>query len=138
MLFSLERYLPCLRRDNFSSSFFAALKGSDHLDFLVDSRLFRPISTPQIESIYKKTAPKRLNSFTFVTRSQVLEGTDPEEVMLLQPGAHKLVAMSLGVPELAAEVERAIRQVEDSLNLQAEQERQQIEAPRKEKEQTRK
>ena len=96
------------------------------------------MSTTQIESIYNQTAPNLLNSFTFVTRSQVLEGTDPDESMLLQPGAHKLVALNLEVPQLAAEVERAIRQVKESLDREAEHERQTIEASSKEKEETRK
>lgn len=90
-----------------------------------------------MESIYK-TAPNVSESFTFVTRSQVLEGLDPEESLLLQSDAHKLVAKSLEVPELAAEVERAVRQVTESLERQAEQERQQIDARDKENEQTRK
>jgi hypothetical protein len=142
MLFSLERCVDPPDIHKYPNLPFAALKGSDHLDFLVDSRLFRPTSSPQIESIYNRTAPNLLNGFTFVTRSQVLEGVDPEESMLLQPGAHKLVANSLEVPELAAEVERAVRQVKESLEQQtaqeAEQERQQIEVRLKEKEQMRK
>lgn len=138
MLLSLERWVLCPRHDIILELTFAALKGSDHLDFLVDSRLFRPTSTPQIENIYNNNAPKRLNSFMFVTRSQVLEGIDPEELMLLQPGAHKVVARTLEVPELAAEVERAVRQVKESLEREAEQERQQVEAPAKEKDETRK
>ena len=73
-----------------------------------------------METIYNQIAPNLLNSFTFVTRSQVLEGIDPEEKMLLQPGAHKLIAKSLKVPELAAEVERAVRQVKESLDRETE------------------
>jgi hypothetical protein len=115
----------CIPTDETTSSslMFTALKGSDHLDFLLDYRLLRPISTPQIESIYNDTAPNLLNSFTFVTQSQVLDGLDLEESMLLQAGAHKLVAKSLEVPELAAEVERAVHQVKQSVKRKAEQER---------------
>lgn len=58
--------------------------------------------------------------------------------MLLQPGAHKLVANSLEVPELATEVERAVRQVKESLKWQNEQDRRQVEPPSKEEEKTRK
>jgi hypothetical protein len=65
-----------------------------------------------MEQIYLKTAPNLQNSFTYVTRSQVIEGTDPEEQMLLPASSHKLVAQTLKVPELATEVERAIHQVE--------------------------
>ncbi len=104
----------------------------------MDHRLFRPKSTTQVESIYQRAAPNLLNSFTFVTRSQVLEGVDPEESMLLQPGAHKLVAENLQVPQLAAEVERAIRQVKESLDQEAKHERQTIQEASKEKEDLRK
>ena len=104
----------------------------------MDNRLYRPTSSPQIESIYNKTAPNLSNNFTFVTRTQILEGIDPEELMLLQPGAHKLLAKSLEVPEVAAEVERAVRQVKESLEQQTQQERQQTEGASKEKEQRRK
>ena len=68
-----------------------------------------------MEQIYLKTAPKLQDSYTFVTRSQVVEGSDPEDQMLLTKDSHKLVAQSLNVPELGAEVERAIHQVEQTL-----------------------
>jgi len=114
-------------------SHWRALKGSDHLDFIIDHRIFKPISTPQIESIYRKVAPHLQNSFIFVTRSQVVEGTDPEEQMLLTASSHTLIAKSLNVPELSGEVERAVRQVEASLkreeSARKQQEQEQIEAP---------
>ena len=87
-----------------------------------------------MEQIYLKTAPKLQNSFTYVTRSQVMEGADPEEQMLLPGSSHKLVAQTLKVPELATEVERAIRQVETTLarDMALERERLEVEAHRKE------
>lgn len=138
MSFSLARYVHCHRLHDGLELTFSALKGSDHLDFLVDHRLFTPKSTTQMESIYNQNAPNLLNSFTFVTRSQILEGVDPEESMLLQPGAHKLVAESLEVPQLAAEVERAVRQVKESLDQEAEQESKTIQEASKEEEDMRK
>ena len=93
-----------------------------------------------MEQIYLKTAPNLQNSFTYVTRSQVMEGIDPEEQMLLTSSSHKLVAQTLNVPELAAEVERAAHQVENTLVRQKalEEERLEMEAQRKEEEQERK
>jgi nitrogen-specific signal transduction histidine kinase len=87
-----------------------------------------------MEQIYLKTAPKLQNSFTYVTRSQVMEGADPEEQMLLPSSSHKLVAQTLKVPELATEVERAVRQVEATLARERalKQERLEMEAHRKE------
>lgn len=112
-------------------SHWRALKGSDHLDFILDHRIFRPVSSPQIESVYQKTVPELQDSFTFVTRNQVLDGTEPEEHMLLTASSHTLIAKSLQVPELSLEVERAVRQVEASLQKEdlARKESQQIEAP---------
>jgi hypothetical protein len=91
-----------------------------------------------MERIYSMTAPKLLHSFTYVTRSQVLEGRDPEELMLLKRGSHKLVANSLEVPELGAEVERAIRQAEESIEREAAEIKRRMETPVEQKEQKRK
>jgi len=96
-------------------SHWRALKGSDHLSFILDHRLYRPVSSAELEAIYLKTAPHLQNSFNFVTRSQVLDGTDPEEQLLLPAGSHKVVAEQLKVPELVAELERAIHQIEEGL-----------------------
>jgi hypothetical protein len=96
-----------------------ALKGSDHLDFLVDHRLFRPTSTRQIEDLYDNAAPKPLNQYTFVTPSDILRGINTKESLLLEPGVHSLVARSLQVPQLAVEIERAVHQVKESLEFEA-------------------
>lgn len=90
------------------------MKGSDHLDFIVDHRLFRPVSPPEVEDVYEDIAPDAPD-FHFVTRSQVEDGTAPDEVMILTPGSHTVLAQTLGVPELSGEVERAIHQVEHQL-----------------------
>lgn len=78
------------------------------------------MSTTQMLGIYEKTAPRLLHSFTFVTRADIVEGIAPKEQLLLQPGAHSVIAEQLHVPELAVEVERAVQQVEDSLKREAE------------------
>jgi len=93
-----------------------------------------------MEQIYLRTAPDLQDSFTYVTRSQVMEGSDPEEQMLLTASSHKLVAKTLNVPELAGEIERAVRQVEAGLARQkdSQEERLKMEAHRKEQEQERK
>ena len=120
----------------------AALKGSDHLDFLLDHRLLRPVSSSEMEQIYQRIAPDLQNSFTFVTRTQVLEGTDPEEQMLLTGSSHKFVSQTLNVPELGGEVERAVHQVEASLAREKVSEKERLEmeteTQRKEQEQERK
>jgi len=88
-----------------------ALKGSDHLDFIVDNRLYRPVSPPEIEDMYEQVAPDAPD-FTFVTQSQVRDGTAPPEQIILPAACHDLVAKVTGVPELSGEVERAVWQIE--------------------------
>lgn len=87
-----------------------ALKGSDHLDFILDHRLYRLISPPEIEELYEEVAPDAPD-FTFVTRIQVLDGSAPPEQILLPSGSHTLVAKVTGVTELSNEVERALWQI---------------------------
>jgi hypothetical protein len=93
-----------------------------------------------MEQIYLRTAPNLQNSFTYVTRTQVMDGADPEEQMLLTDSSHKMVAQTLNVPELGGEIERAVHQVEAALAQQKalEEERLEMEAHRKEQEQQRK
>lgn len=100
-------------------SHWRALKGSDHLDFILDHRLFRPVSTPEVEQIYRRVAPELQNSFVFVTPSQIEDGTAGDEKVLLPSGVHTKVAKRLEVPELTGEVERAIWQVEQQLQKTA-------------------
>ena len=71
-----------------------------------------------METIYRKTAPDLLHSYSFVTRSQVDDGVDPEEQILLTASSHSLVAKTLGVPELSGEVERAVRQISQRLETE--------------------
>lgn len=88
-----------------------ALKGSDHLDFILDNRLYRPVSPPHIEELYEQVAPDAPD-FTFVTQGQVLDGSAPPERIILPADSHNLVAKVTGVPELSGEIERAIWQIQ--------------------------
>ena len=71
-----------------------------------------------MEAIYRKTAPGLLHSYSFVTRSQVDEGNDLEEQILLTASSHTLVARTLGTPELSGEVERAVWQISQRLDTE--------------------
>ena len=93
-------------------SHWRALKGSDHLDFILDHRMVHIKSSPELETLYDKVAPGMHDSFAFVTAEQVEEGSDPEEKALLQASSHVEVAEFTGVPELSGEIERAMWQVE--------------------------
>jgi len=92
-------------------SHWRALKGSDHLDFILDHRLYRPISPPEVEDLYEQVAPDAPD-FKFVTRTQVLDDSVPPEQIILPADSHDLVAKVTGVPELSGEVERAVWQIQ--------------------------
>lgn len=91
------------------------MKGSDHLDFILDHRLFKTVSTPAVEGIYEQYAPYLQQSFEFVTRAQIEEGTVQKEQSLIPAGAHNVIAKSLEAPELSSEVERAVWQIEQAI-----------------------
>ncbi|KAK5099888.1 hypothetical protein LTS08_005603 [Lithohypha guttulata] len=109
-------------------SHWKALKGSDHLDFILDHRLFRPITTDAVQSLYKRFCPHPARNFEFVTRSQVDSGEVQKEELLLSAGAHNEVAKLLEVPELSGEIERAVWQVEQEFRKQ-EQEKEKLQLP---------
>jgi hypothetical protein len=90
-----------------------ALKGADHLDFIVQNRLYRPRSTPTIEDLYDEVAPESPD-FNFVTAAQVEEKTAPEEKIILTAESHVKISKRLQVPELSGEIERAVWQVEQA------------------------
>lgn len=110
----------------------AALKGSDHLDFIIDHRLFKPVSTPEIEALFDRIAPGMQDSFEFVTRAQLEEGNVKKEQIILTAGAHVDVSKTLEVPELSGEVERAVWQVEQAFlkEEKEKEEKRQLEAQR--------
>lgn len=89
-----------------------ALKGSDHLEHILNNRLFQPISTKVIEDLYEEEAPDTPD-FTFVTASQVEEGSLPREKLILTAQSHITVSKALEVPELSGEIERAVWQIEN-------------------------
>jgi hypothetical protein len=120
VLVALERYSDTVFLTNRRANAILALKGSDHLEFILDNRLYRPVSVEALEDLYEKVAPEAPD-YTFVTTSQVRDGTAPKETLILPPGNHNLIAKTLEVPELSSEVERAVWQVERALRKEEEQ-----------------
>jgi hypothetical protein len=80
------------------------------LDFLLEHRLYRPVSPRQIEDLYEKIAPETPD-FHFVTASQLVDGSAPPEKIILKANSHVQMAKVLGVPELSGEIERAVWQI---------------------------
>lgn len=106
----------------------AALKGSDHLDFIIDHRLFRPTSSKVIESLYERFATGQKPQFEFMTRAQIEQGDTEKEKVILPAGAHNEAAKVLQVPELSGEIERAVWQVEQEFRKQDEEQSRQASA----------
>ncbi|KAJ9642773.1 uncharacterized protein PV06_03612 [Exophiala oligosperma] len=98
-------------------SHWRALKGSDHLDFIVDHRLYRPVSPPELEDLYEQVAPDAPD-FKFLTRTQILDGSAPPEQIILPADSHNVVAKATGVPELSGEIERAVWQIQRQFQLE--------------------
>lgn len=74
--------------------------------------------------MYEQVAPDAPD-FTFVTQSQVLDGSAPPDQIILPAECHNLVAKVTGVPELSGEVERAVWQIQRQFRReQAQQEKQ--------------
>ncbi|EEH06232.1 conserved hypothetical protein [Histoplasma capsulatum G186AR] len=88
-------------------SHWRALSGSKHLCFLLDNNLVTPRSLPALEKFYahrlmiNNSVPPEANS----------KANCPDEVILLEASDGRQLAQILGPHELAAEVERAVRQV---------------------------
>lgn len=90
------------------------MKGSDHLEFILDNRLYRPLSSQKLEDLYEDVAPDAPD-YKFVTKTQIDHGSVAKETLILPSGHHNSIAKAVSVPELSSEVERAVWQVENAL-----------------------
>jgi len=120
-LVSLERY-TILYSVGCSAvlSHVTALKGSQHLEYLVKNNLITPTSTPELSKIYAKSKEQAKYVVVPQTQAEKETLTHPEERMLLDHSSSQVVARSLMVPELAAEVERAVTQVQNAMSAEEE------------------
>lgn len=110
-------------------SHWRALSGSKHIQFLINKELIAPTASPILDALYApgimratrgssslgSKPPKSSDSSAPLLKDQV-----PHEVMLLEEGDSTLIANALEMPELHAEIERAIWQVRK--DIQAKQE----------------
>jgi hypothetical protein len=106
-------------------SHWKALSGAQHLQFLVENKLFKTSSSPIMDKLY--TA-----GLLYPTRKESREAPDPtieqvvqvadsvdqqldsgaDEVMLLKRWNGKLIAEQFNLPDMEVEIERAVEQVE--------------------------
>lgn len=82
-----------------------------------------------MEKLFEDIAPDSPD-FHFVTRSQIVDGTAPEEQLILTRNTHNKIANVLQVPELGGEVERAVWQVTRQMREQREQQKAQYPQPK--------
>ncbi|KFY73264.1 hypothetical protein V499_06640 [Pseudogymnoascus sp. VKM F-103] len=110
-------------------SHWRALSGSKHIQFLISKELIAPTVSPILDTLYApgimratrgsislgNKPPKSADSSAPLLKDQL-----PHEVMLLQEGDSTLIANALEMPELHAEIERAIWQVRNDIRTKQE------------------
>ncbi|EZF34051.1 hypothetical protein GTR04_5667 [Trichophyton interdigitale] len=101
-------------------SHWRALGGSKHLEFLLKENLIRPRSLTDLENVYLRHYPRKDGAEDTIADEKTApdcgDGNCGEEVMLLKDTDGKALAKMLDAPELVAEVERAVHQVQQQLD----------------------
>ena len=106
-----------------SSNVRSALSGSKHLEFLLQHNLIKPTPSWMLDATYgvSKSARETAEANSKAPLSKNHPGEpqhdlgELQELMLLHPSDAKIIAESVNVSEIAVEVERAVKQVEKSL-----------------------
>lgn len=94
------------------------MSGSKHIMYLVEKGLISVKPSSILETLYSTGASsKPLNSKALAEEKDPSRNTttEPEEEMVLTPDSAGVIAKALEVPELEAELDRAIWQVEKSI-----------------------
>ncbi|KAJ6013588.1 hypothetical protein N7540_008179 [Penicillium herquei] len=114
---------------------YRALKGSQHLEFLVGKKLINPISLPELEQLYAKRVSYVIDDTPIDTpHAQMVDNMEQsDERVLLKFSDAKKLATIFKAPELALEAERAIIQVSEQLQARKEEAKAKEEAKEKEK-----
>ncbi|KAI1905867.1 hypothetical protein LOZ12_006649 [Ophidiomyces ophidiicola] len=103
-------------------SHWRALRGSQHLEFLLNHRLVQPISSPALEHLYSRHSGLIRDNSAVETANEkavpdpITQLEPPDEQILLDIADGKALAKMLDAPELHVEVERAVAQVQKLLN----------------------
>ncbi|KKY28290.1 hypothetical protein UCRPC4_g00636 [Phaeomoniella chlamydospora] len=93
-------------------SHYRAFYGSKHLVYLVENNLLKPTSLPSLESFYSPESSSQFDLSPNKPENFV------EEHLLLDESSHTALAQTLKVPELSAELERAVKQVRSAIKSQ--------------------
>ncbi|KAI9842861.1 MAG: hypothetical protein M1837_006882 [Sclerophora amabilis] len=113
----------------------SALSGSKHIEFLLDNSLLESEPSADLDKMYSTTVARlsgqrdskippgatRRAASNASESAKLQDATDPEEAMVLRRENGRPIAEALDVPELHAELERAIAQVEAAIKTRDEQ-----------------
>lgn len=101
-----------------ATDFPKALRGSEHVEFLVSKNLLDPTPSASLDVVYPKD--QKTQGGKTLPGSVQADKTPTRDVLLLDPQSGKKIAEALQVPELAVEIERAVHQVEASIKAEIE------------------
>lgn len=105
----------------------AALNGSKHIEFLLQNNLIAQTPSAELSRVYsrallwasvKRLDPTALKQYVKITFT--VDEEKEEEIQLLEQTNGRAVAKVLKMPELAAELDRAVTQVELSVKAKKE------------------
>lgn len=105
----------------------AALNGSKHIEFLLQNNLITRTPSAELSRVYsrallwasvKRLDPTALKQYVKITFT--IDEEKEEEIQLLEQSNGRAVAKVLKIPELAAELDRAVMQVELSVKAKKE------------------
>ncbi|KAK3061627.1 hypothetical protein LTS18_005773, partial [Coniosporium uncinatum] len=114
-------------------SHWKALRGAQHLEFLVKNKMITHTPSAMLDELYaagllhpsrehirQAETPTQQQIDEEATKIETQIRSGKEDVMMLQRWNGKLMAERLHLPELEVEVERAVEQVEKSLQSKQE------------------
>ena len=100
-------------------SHWRALKGSQHLEFLLDNKLIAAKPSKILDELYP-TGKNAFKTESVPTSGETSSSAKDEERMLLHKADGKRIAEALEIPELNVELDRAVWQIEKALNAEKE------------------
>jgi hypothetical protein len=114
--------------------FALALSGGKHLEFLLDKNLLKIAPSAVLDQLYSRHGGAlRQNASRLEELEHLKLGDKEKHIMLLEKRSGKIIADALEVPELQAEIERAVWQVESALisNDEVQEEKEHIDSSEK-------
>ncbi len=96
-------------------SHWRALSGSKHIEFLLENKLVKPKPSPILDELYASGKLRFDAASISSTEKSTKTLEDIDEEMILHKSDGSRIAEALKIPELDVELDRAVWQVEKSL-----------------------